>query len=250
MNSVGGAGDDAPGFLGLGVQQDPVAFREREIARIADGLAACVESLRAASEGRSGPERPLGRRRFRPRSFYMSPAAVPAASARRYAVMPFLNDTGRRDAGDLVSLRFVAALAEAPGIEVVEPGVVREALLRTRLVQSDGVSLPQAALLRELLDADVVVTGRVAEWEDAVGEGGVAPYVAFTARGIDTRRSQVSWTATVGRRGDAGVFFFGAGRVHTANELASEEALGVIDRVVEETKRAMAPVGAVSTGGH
>ena len=173
----------------------------------------------------------------------MAPEASPALGPRRYAVMPFLNDTARKNAGDLVSLGFVAGLARAPGIEVLEPGVVREALLRTRLVQSDGISLPQAALLREILDVDVVVTGRVAEWEESAGEGAGAPRVAFTARGIDTRRSQVVWTAFAGRRGDEGVFFFGAGRIRTANELLHEEVLGAIDRVVDEMQRAAASKG-------
>ena len=145
--------------------------------------------------------------------------------------MPFRSDVARADAGALVALQFVRRLAASPGVEVLEPGVVREVLLRARLVQSEGISLPQADLLRELLDADVVVAGRVDDWRDAPGTGTV-PHVSFTAQGIDTRTRRVVWTATTGHRGDRGVFFFGARLVRTANALAAEMALAVVARAV------------------
>jgi hypothetical protein len=235
MDSGGAAGDEHPGLLDLHVVRDAETLRKRVIARVGGGAAARIRELETLEAPELG-KRASAKARFRPRTFYRSRRPAPTGPAVRYAVMPFVNDTARKSAGDLVALQFVRRLAGRPEIEVVEPGVVREVLLQTRLVQSGGISLAQADVLRELLDVDMVVTGRVAEWEDP-GGGGATPRVAFSSRGIDTRARQVVWTATSGNRGDQGVFFFGRGRITTAETLASEAVLGVVERAVEAREK-------------
>jgi hypothetical protein len=86
-----------------------------------------------------------------------------------------------------------------------------------------GLSLPQADLLRELLDVDLVLTGNVFEYEDYSGPSG-SPKVNFTALVYDTKTRQVGWSSISYNRGDDRVFFFNLGKVHTAHAMASEMA--------------------------
>ncbi len=236
MDSVDAVAAESPGLLGMHRAGDAGVLRERVIVELADGVAARFREPTGAS-GKVGEGAPRAARRFRPRTFHRSPGPAPGEGRIRVAVMPFRNDSGRADAGNLVALQFVRRLAAWPGVEVVEPGVVREVLLRARLIQAEGISLPQADLVRELLDADVVVAGRVDEWRDAPGDG-LVPSVSFSARGIDTRTRRVVWASTTGCRGDRGVFFFGVGRKRTANALAAEIVLGVVERALGERRGA------------
>ena len=125
---------------------------------------------------------------------------------------------------------------EAGSAEVLEPGVVREALLKARLVQEQGPSIPQADLLRALLDVDVVLFGEVIEYIEA-GAGTAEPEIEFSIRAIDTARRQAIWSSASHGRGDDGVFFFERGRVPTAHELASEMARGLIERFLSSAEK-------------
>ncbi len=87
------------------------------------------------------------------------------------AVLPFVNETRRRGAGEILALEFAWQLANADGFRVVEPGIVRDELLRRRIVMEDGVSLDQARTVSVTLDADLVMAGYVFDFE----EGGNAP---------------------------------------------------------------------------
>jgi hypothetical protein len=128
-----------------------------------------------------------------------------------------------------MALHFVERLARLPGVEVVEPGVVRQTLLKTRMIQEGGLSLAQADVLRAMLDVDLVVAGRVAEYQDLHGVLG-APLVEFAVQGIDAAKRQVVWTSFSYNRGDDGVFFFDSGRVYTAHALASKMAGAVVEK--------------------
>jgi len=88
------------------------------------------------------------------------------------AVVPFMNIGTRKNAGSLMDLHFVDRLAQAVNVRVVEPGVVREEMLRLRIIMQDGLSDPQAGLLFSVLESDLLLSGLVAEYQDF--EGGPA----------------------------------------------------------------------------
>jgi hypothetical protein len=149
----------------------------------------------------------------------------------RIAVLPFSNESTAARAGDILTLQIVRGLAESRGVDVVEPGIVREVLLNARLIQEEGLSIPQAELLRALLEVDVVLFGEVTEYVEAEG-GGREPEVDFLVRAVDTARRQVIWSSTSHGRGDDGVFFFGLGSVPTAHRLASEMARALVETIL------------------
>ncbi|MEK7284081.1 MAG: hypothetical protein AAB249_09745 [Acidobacteriota bacterium] len=235
MDSARMAGNEAPGFLGLGRIDDPGVLREKVIERLADSLARHL--LRGEGQAADAPARARVPRRFRPRISSRSPGIQAAKKAPvRIAVLPFSDDSTTRHAGDVLFLQVLKSLVDAGSAEILEPGVVREVLLKARLVQEQGPSIPQADLLRALLEVDVVLFGEVIEYIEA-GAGAAEPEIEFSIRAIDTARRQAIWSSVSHGRGDDGVFFFERGRVPTAHELASEMARGLIERFLSSAEK-------------
>jgi hypothetical protein len=236
MDSARLTGDEAPGFLGLGRIDDPRVLRENVIDRLADSLGRHLSRVVARPPGTT--VRARGPRRFMPRIFSGSPGVPPAGNGPvRIAVLPFSDESTTRHAGDVLFLQVLRFLVDAGNAEVIEPGEVREVLLKARLIQEQGPSIPQADLLRALLEVDVVLFGEVTEYTEA-GAGAAEPEIEFSVRAIDTARRQVIWSSVSHGRGDDGVFFFDLGRVPTAHELASEMARGLIERLLSSVEGA------------
>ena len=226
MDSAAMAGDEAPGFLGLGRVGAADEARDLILERIAASLARHLGAPGARRGQGPGAGRPPGR--LGPKSFYRSPAWSPAGPGPvTIAVMPFANESATRRAGEILTLQIVRALASAPGVEVVEPGVVRHELLQARLIQQEGLSVPQSDLLKALLDVDLVLFGAVTEYLEG-GAAGADPVIDFSARAFDTGRRQVIWSSISHGRGNEGVFFFGLGRIATAHRLAAGMARALV----------------------
>ena len=225
VDGVGASGEDHPGFLDLGVVTDPGILLDRTIGKLADSL--------AASLWRTGIKSSHPERRFRPRQEFRHPEGLSAASPTRIAVLPFTNRCPRRHAGDLVALHFVHQLAMREDVEVVEPGVVRDMLLRSRLIPEGGIAFNQAALLKELLGADLVLTGDVLDYIDTAGENQV-PVVDFMTQLLDSGRRSVVWSSFHHNTGGDRVWFFDKGRIRTAGALGSAMAQATVERMLRE----------------
>ncbi|HYG68417.1 MAG TPA: hypothetical protein VD838_12175, partial [Anaeromyxobacteraceae bacterium] len=135
-DSVARAGDDAPGLLGLGR-----VTRSADLERIVAGaVARSVE--RWVTDGAEGASCG-GAGRFDPRRTFRAPV-LDDVGRHSIAVLPFTNETKRRSAGEVVANQFVAQLARSGSFEVIDPGAVREQLLRHRIVLEGGVSVDNA----------------------------------------------------------------------------------------------------------
>lgn len=197
-------GNDAPGFLGLGLVRRYADLERRELDRLA-------RSLVAALSGRAVGAPCPAERRFKPRIAFRSPRFDPT---REYsvAVLPFVNQSTRRRAGDVVALEFARQLAAVPRLHVVEPGVVRERLIRHRVVMEGGVSVDTARLMLDTLHADLVLAGYVRE----LSEDGA---VDFTVLALEREHGTVVWESTSHSIGADGVWLFDRGTISTAGEL-------------------------------
>ena len=142
-------------------------------------------------------------------------------------MLPFFTDGPDRGLGDLLALQFVRHLAEDSSYEVVEPGVVRQALLDTRVIQEDGVSLAQVDTVRALLDIDIVVSGRITQY-DPLGLSPGSPSSGFSARAIDARTRRVVWSSFSYAEGDDGLRWFDTRWVRSGVLLTSELVRGVL----------------------
>jgi hypothetical protein len=138
---------------------------------------------------------------------------------RTIAVVPFFNQSPRRNAGELMALHFIQHLVEAGGFLVVEPGEVRDKLLDLRIIMDDGISLANADDLFKRLDADLILTGRVLDYQDTQGGGGI-PVVDFSVLLLERKGKSVVWHSKSRNRGDDGVFLFDRGMVRTSDRLA------------------------------
>lgn len=228
MESVTVAGDEQPGLLGAKLVSDPRVLLARASAALADAFA-----RRGPPAEHAGPSL----RRFPPRSVYkVSRTTLDTDGVTRIAVLSLANQSARKDAGELVALQLIRQLSRAKNVEVVEPGLVREALLETRTIQQVGLSLAQIDLVKAFLDVDLVLIGTVIDYQDASGTPG-GPLVAFTVQAVDTEARQVVWSSRSRRFGDENVKFFDAGRVHTAQGLSSGMAGAIVERMLAQAKR-------------
>ena len=223
-DGVGISGNDHPGFLLLGLVYD--------VGEIWDNAKRdLIDSLKGALSGKTDSAAGKAAKKLSPRSFYGAPLKI--STGRRkisVAVLPFENDSMRRNAGEIMALHFTRELFRSGDIEVVEAGEVRQILLQSRTIMEEGLSLPQADILKAGLDVDLLVTGIVTEYRDSSGPGGV-PKVEFTTRIFNTKSRQVVWSSTSYNKGDDGVFFFDHGRNNVAHEMASGMVRSVVAKM-------------------
>ena len=241
IDGTGMAGDDAPGILGIGLARSPLALLERAV----DALAASL--IRHVSERRPGPGERAAPARFRPKIVYRSDALDPG-QAYSVAVMPFFNKTERQYAGEIIALHLTRSLMAFPDLQVVEPGIVREQLLRFRIIMSDGVSLPETETILNAVNADLVLNGEVLEYRDPLHPLG-APKVDFGLLFIERKTRRIVYSSYSDNTGSDGVFFFDWRRVNTAHALAARMTRAVAERMLLGPPTARPSLGAAAPDG-
>lgn len=219
IDSVGLAGDDSPGLLDLSLIKDPLTLKEMAIEQI---TASFVRFL-SGRETREGTG--AGGKKFRPEVYYRSPI-MDEPVQQTIAVVPFLNLSERKFAGEIMPLHFVRLFREFENFQVIEPGMVRDTMLRERMIMVDGISLADADIFFDRFDADLVLSGRVMHYQDYQGGTG-QPVVDFSTLMIHRQSREVVWSSHSYHRGDEAVYFFGKGKVKTAHRLAFEMAASV-----------------------
>jgi len=217
IDNVGLAGDEAPGLLGLGLIEQADALRDKALHTL---VAALRESLAGERE------MPAAKSRFRPKLAFRSPTMEQEKRKFAVAVLPFFNLSDRKNGGEIMVLHFVKELQNLPDFEVVEPGVVFKELLRFRVIMDDGISLPSAAAIFSNLNVDLILSGKILDYQDAQGPWG-SPYVDFSTVMFFNNSREIVWASKSYNKGSDGVFFFDVGRVSTANDVASQMARSV-----------------------
>jgi TolB-like protein len=216
-DGVSRAGDESPGWFRLGLILD----LDRLQNEVLGALGTSLENF-LAGKGPSATRCPQAGW-FRPRIAYRARPDEREVSS--MAVLPFVNYSIRRGAGELVALEFARQFAAADGYRVVEPGVVREELLRRRIVMEDGVSVDQARTVLNALDSDLVVAGYVFAYEDTTG----VPGSNFTVLIIDRKTGRIVWESTSYNQGTDSETVFGLGKVGTAPSLTCRMIRNAID---------------------
>jgi hypothetical protein len=228
MDSAAAAGDESPGLFGLGLTSSVQKLQREVVSKLSRSL---VRFLDAKEERSAPPCQAEGT--FEPRVAFRS--AVLHSGAFSVAVLPFVDQTRRRNAGEAVALEFVRHLTSFEGVRVLEPGVVRRVMLGVRIIQEGGVSLDHARLLTDILEADVIVAGTVRDYDDR------GPVVDFTALAIHRRGRHIVWESTSRNRGDDPVTLFGLGRIGTSSALTCRMVRNVVDGMMGPRPRAKLP---------
>jgi hypothetical protein len=245
MDSVGLAGDAAPGLLGLGRVNDVRQLLNTGLKRLADSFQNCLAGrspgYRHGLDGQ-GPRLLNGETKTAdealgplknghwPKYTFRSPSFDPSRQY-RVAVVPFLNVNARKHAGTIVSLHLVKQLNRYENLRIVEPGQVRDILLRYRMIMRTGPSLAAADVLADarILGAQLIISGKVFDYQDAIGES----KVDFSMQAFEGDQRQVIWTSHSYARGNDGVYFFDRGRIPTAHGLAGPMAEAAIQLLQE-----------------
>jgi TolB-like protein len=136
-------------------------------------------------------------------------------------VVPFFNESGRKNAGDIMMLHFINQLVQTEKFKVVEPGVLRQKFLAMRVIMHEGIDTPETYLISTSLHADLILTGKVLDYQDPMDPADI-PKVDFLAAAIESKSRKMIWSAKSYKQGDEGVVFFDAGKMYTANRLAAE----------------------------
>ena len=229
VDGVGLAGDDSPGILGLGLIEDPKVLLEKAVGRLTGSLGKYFDrkSERDIVKGMKG--------KFRPKISYRSDVFDPTQKY-TVAIAPFLNFSGRKNAGEILELEFIRNLKTFEQLDVVEPGMVRQELLTMRMIIPEGISLANADALFATLNVDLIVAANVNEYQDYEGEFG-KPKVDFFVQLIERKSRSVVWSSVSHNEGDDGVFFFDVGRVNTAHAVASQMTRWIGEMMIEGSKR-------------
>jgi Peptidoglycan-synthase activator LpoB len=241
-------GDESPGLLGMGL----LGSLEEVQARVLSGLASSLVTFLEGRPGQAGRCQVEGR--FKPRIAYRG-HLLADAEQRSVAVLPFINESPRRDAGEVLALHFLRQLAASGAFAVVDPGDIRQELVEHRITMEGGVSLDTARVIFETLRSDFVLAGVVREYEDRTSSVGTVK-VSFTAVMLDRVRNEIVWSSTSTADSTKGVWFFGAGTVATASALACRMVSTVVDGMIGKSSRGsrdtpakIAPVVAMAACG-
>jgi hypothetical protein len=214
---VSRSGDESPGLFQLGLILDLGRLQFDVMGALGSSL-----ELFLSGKGPAATRCPQGGW-FRPRIAYR--ARPDERDVQSMAVLPFVNYASRRSAGELVALEFTRQFAAAEGYRVVEPGIIREELLRKRVVMEDGVSVDQARMVLNALEADLVVAGYVFSYEDTTG----LPGANFTVLIIDRKTGRIVWESTSYNLGNDSETVFGLRKVGTAPGLTCRMIRAAID---------------------
>jgi TolB-like protein len=214
MEGVGLAGDDSRGLLDLGLIEDPRILLDKAMKAMFDSL------NKYLTTGAEREETYHAKRKFRPHVSYRSPALDPERKF-TVAIAPFINLSGRKYAGDIMVLHLARELKKFDTFNVAELGTVRQAFLELRIIMDQGISLTNADSVLSLLNADLILSGDVTDYEDYQGIWG-KPKVSFSAQLIEKKSREVVWSSYSYNEGDDGVFFFDLGRVNTASVMVSQ----------------------------
>jgi len=228
MDGVGMAGGDSPGILGLGLIEDPRTLMDNGIRSLSNSLAYYI---------RTGKGPLLGKRRqgrFEPKIAYRSPEIEPG---KKYtlAIIPFINLTNRRNAGEIVVLQLARELTKLENLNVLELGVVRQRLLNARVIIQEGIALTDVDAVAINLEADFVMTGRVEDYQDYEGYD-VVPKIDFSMQMLERRNRKVVWSSHSHNAGNDEVFFFDVGKINTAHAMMGW-MVRMIGRKIEEEEK-------------
>ncbi len=212
-DSAGLAGDDAPGLFGVGLVNDYQTLFARALTRLGDSLLGYLTDGKAAAA-------PHAASKFRPKMFYRGLELEPGRTY-SIAVVPFVNLSERRNAGEILAALFMRHLSGLPQFRVVDTGATRRQLLNARVIMDGGLSLSDADTVAALVEADFVLGGRVIVYQDYEGPSGTAK-VEFSTVLIEKKSRRVVWSSDSYNAGTDGVRFFERGTSRTAHAMATQ----------------------------
>jgi hypothetical protein len=112
----------------------------------------------------------------------------------RVALLPFINDS-RFDQGGIIVQRIMGAeLSSTAGIEVASEGDVWNLYRELRIFPNQHPDIEQMMVIGSRLGVQLIITGRIAEMEEKMGDNYVTPVLALTFDVHDGKSGKTMWT--------------------------------------------------------
>ena len=90
----------------------------------------------------------------------------------------------------------------------------------------EGVSLANANIIFGILNVDLILSGKVLDYQDYQGASGT-PKVNFSVLLIERKSRLIVWSSESYNEGDDGVFLFDWGKINTAYTMTSQMAQAI-----------------------
>jgi len=145
--------------------------------------------------------------------------AEPMAGSWRIAVLPFANYAANRDAGDRVLPIVAVALAQKPGVTVVDQGEVDAALAKEPWLILDRIPPDIVKSIGTEVKADALLTGSLLSYTERDFEMERIPQTSLSLRLIEVNSGRLLWNAVHSRDGGDEEWLFGLGRVQSMEQL-------------------------------
>jgi hypothetical protein len=222
METISLSGDDAPGLFGSGLIGQIGPLQNKAVKQLMDSLAAFYADRVVLAAGKD-----QGTQSFKPKKVSRIPFLAPDKTY-TVAVMPFYNKSKSSKAGEILALRFVRQMVKNKSFLVLEPGIVRQKLLNFRTIMLDGPSKEDMQSFFINVGADLVLMGRVMEYQEG------SPKLEFEVQVYDGKSGSMAWTSWSYNEGNDAVVAFNWQRVINAGDLASKMAKSVVMDMIAE----------------
>jgi TolB-like protein len=146
------------------------------------------------------------------------------------ALLPFINGS-RFEQGNLIMQRvFAAELNRIAGIEVASEGDIQNIYRELRIYPNQLPSIEQIRVLGSRLDVQLVISGRITEMEEKMGDNYVNPVLAVTLQVYDAKSGKTMWATYHRREGTNYRKVMHFGLVNTVTQLSRI----ISDEIIEE----------------
>jgi len=151
---------------------------------------------------------------------------------KRVGVFPFVNESGKRGAGEIVTNTFNTMLFKSAIFQIEEIGNIEKFLITEKVKTIHMIDLEQIKRLGVRLRIDAVFIGVVEEFEGGDWEGKfTTPMVAIRAKLLDIKSEKVLWMVRHKKSGDDYVTVFNFGRVRSISALTTKVVSEMIDTI-------------------
>lgn len=144
------------------------------------------------------------------------------------ALLPFINDS-RFDQGGVIVQRIMGAKLSSAGIKVASEGDVWNLYRELRIFPNQHPDIEQIMVIGSRLDVQLIITGRIAEMEEKMGDNYVTPVLALTLEVHDAKSGKTMWTTYHRREGADYRTVMHFGLVNTVTQLSRIMAEEVIE---------------------
>lgn len=148
----------------------------------------------------------------------------------RIAVLPFVNQTGYKEADDIIARVFVSELVNSGNYQVAQEGDVRKFLQQMQVLPNQTPDSEQLRAMADRLGAQVVISGTVTEMNDKSEYGQqLEPSVAVVIRVIEGEFGRTLWSTYSRREGQQYRKIMHFGLVNSLTSLAKNVSAEIVE---------------------